>query len=104
YAAWLASCPVTLPVVAPHNTSAWAQYTLQVSDRRKVCNYLKEKGIPTAVHYPMPLNQQPAVADAKVSLPVGDALAQRVLSLPMHPYLGEDEQQRVARAVMEAAG
>ncbi|HQB46276.1 MAG TPA: DegT/DnrJ/EryC1/StrS family aminotransferase, partial [Polyangiaceae bacterium] len=84
YAAWLASCPVTLPVVAPHNTSAWAQYTLQVSDRRKVCNYLKEKGIPTAVHYPMPLNQQPAVADAKVSLPVGDALAQRVLSLPMH--------------------
>lgn len=81
----------TTPYIAPYNQSAWAQYTIQVPAREQVQERLKAAGIPTAVHYPIPLNKQPAVADATVTLPVGNAVAQRVMSLPMHPYLSKDE-------------
>lgn len=77
----------TIPFIEAHNQSAWAQYTIQVDNRDEVQAKLKEQGIPTAVHYPIPLNKQPAVADANALLPVGDAVAERVMSLPMHPYL-----------------
>jgi len=83
-----------------YNTSAWAQYTLQVPKRDVVQERLKQAGIPTAVHYPIPLNKQPAVTDASVQLPVGDAVAKRVMSLPMHPYLDEDSIQRIAHAIV----
>ena len=76
----------TTPFIEEHNTSVYAQYTIRVKDRELVIDALKEKGIPTAVHYPIPLNKQPAVA-TNDSLPVGDRVAQEVLSLPMHPYL-----------------
>ncbi|MND40575.1 UDP-2-acetamido-2-deoxy-3-oxo-D-glucuronate aminotransferase [compost metagenome] len=79
----------TTPYLESHNTSAWAQYTIQVDNRVEVQEKLKAQGIPTAVHYPIPLNKQPAVADTNVTLPVGDAIAERVMSLPMHPYLDE---------------
>jgi UDP-2-acetamido-2-deoxy-ribo-hexuluronate aminotransferase len=55
--------------------------------------------VPTAVHYPIPLNKQPAVADAAAVLPVGDAVAQRIMSLPMHPYLKQDDQAHIASAL-----
>jgi len=77
----------TIPFIEAHNQSAWAQYTIQVDNRDEVQSRLKEQGIPTAVHYPIPLNKQPAVADKNAILPVGDAVAERVMSLPMHPYL-----------------
>ncbi len=85
----------TTPHVELHNTSAWAQYTVQVNNREQVQDRLKQAGIPTAVHYPIPLNKQPAVADASVHLPVGDGVACRVMSLPMHPALGESDQQYI---------
>jgi len=85
----------TTPFIEAHNTSAWAQYTVQVDRREKVQAALKEAGIPTAVHYPVPLNRQPAVASS-ASLPVGDAVAERVMSLPMHPYLEEHQQKYIA--------
>jgi len=87
------------PHVEPHNTSAWAQYTVQVAHRDQVQERLKAAGIPTAVHYPIPLNRQPAVADPAAHLPVGDALAQKVLSLPMHPYLDAAAQERIVQAL-----
>ena len=77
----------TIPFVEAHNQSAWAQYTIQVDNRDEVQAKLKEQGIPTTVHYPIPLNKQPAVADSNAVLPVGDAVVERVMSLPMHPYL-----------------
>ena len=77
----------TIPFIEAHNQSAWAQYTIQVDNRDKVQAKLKEQGIPTAVHYPIPLNKQPAVVDVNAVLPVGDAVAERVMSLPMHPYM-----------------
>ncbi len=90
------------PFIEPHNTSAYAQYTLRVSDRTAVQARLEAAGIPTAVHYPTPLNQQPAVADHSARLPVGDAVAEQVLSLPMHPYLNEAEQHAVVAALQGA--
>ena len=76
----------TTPFIEEHNTSVYAQYTIRVKNREQVIEELQAKGIPTAVHYPIPLNKQPAVA-TNDSLPVGDRVAQEVLSLPMHPYL-----------------
>ena len=93
--------PVT-PFVEAHNTSVYAQYTIQVDNREQVQAKLKEAGIPTAVHYPIPLNKQPAVADATAQLPVGDAVAEKVMSLPMHPYMTEADQQKVVQFLVEA--
>lgn len=87
------------PFVESHNVSAWAQYTIQVPDREAVQDKLKAAGIPTAVHYPIPLNKQPAVADAQAHLPVGDAVAQRVLSLPMGPYAQSGDLSKVCEQV-----
>ena len=90
---------ITPPYIEPHNTSAWAQYTIQVPNRPQVQDALQQQGIPTAVHYPIPLNQQPAVADPAARLPVGDAVAQKVMSLPMHPGLDAATQDRIVRAL-----
>src|SRR5690554_6110104 len=92
----------TTPTVEEHNSSAWAQYTIQVENRDQVQAKLKAEGVPTAVHYPVPLNKQPAVADGKAQLPIGDAVAERVMSLPMHPYMGEEEQKQVLNALKAA--
>lgn len=81
----------TTPFIEPHNTSVYAQYTIQIPHRESTQKKLKEAGIPTAVHYPIPLNKQPAVADADAILPIGDKIAELVMSLPMHPYLNNDE-------------
>ena len=93
---------IQLPHVEPHNQSAWAQYTVQVPHRDQVQQHLKQSGIPTAVHYPIPLNQQPAVADPAARLPVGDAVAQQVMSLPMYPGLDAATQERIVRALLAA--
>jgi len=89
----------TTPVIEDHNTSAWAQYTIQVDNRDTVQSKLKEAGIPTAVHYPIPLNKQPAVEDVSAHLPVGDEAAERVMSLPMHPYMTAEEQTQVVESL-----
>ena len=86
----------TTPYMAPHNTSAWAQYTIRVQDRDAAQEKLKQAGIPTAVHYPIPLNKQPAVADAGAQLPVGDEVAGQVMSLPMSPGLAIVNQTQIA--------
>lgn len=91
----------TTPYLEVHNTSAWAQYTIQVDNRAEVQEKLKAQGIPTAVHYPIPLNKQPAVADTDVMLPIGDAIAERVMSLPMHPYLTPDQQLFIVSAYVK---
>lgn len=90
----------TNPRIEAHNQSAWAQYTVQVNNRDKVQTHLKQAGIPTAVHYPTPLNQQPAVLDINVQLPIGDTVAQRVMSLPMHPFLDEWNQKSIAETLI----
>lgn len=96
YAGLLVDAPVVTPYVEPHNMSVYGQYTVRVNEREQLQAQFKTAGVPTAVHYPIPLNKQPAVADAGVSLPEGDAAAEQVISLPMHPYLGEAAQQQIA--------
>lgn len=81
--------------IESHNRSAFAQYTILVENRDLLVNVLKKEGIPTSVHYPIPLNQQLALLDFTCSLPISDRLAQTVLSLPMHPYLEMEDQQRI---------
>lgn len=96
YAARLSAIGITPPQVARHNISAWAQYTIRVENRPAVQEALKAAGIPTAVHYPLPLNRQPATADPAAHLPVGDKAAEEVMSLPMHPYLDEGTVVEIA--------
>jgi UDP-2-acetamido-2-deoxy-ribo-hexuluronate aminotransferase len=90
----------TTPYLESYNTSAWAQYTIQVNNRTEVQEKLKAQSIPTAVHYPIPLNKQPAVADTNVILPVGDEVAEKVMSLPMHPYLTIEAQEKIIQALV----
>ncbi len=85
----------TAPYIEPHNISVYAQYTIRVDDRRHAQAQLQAAAIPSAVHYPIPLNKQPAVAAPDIRLPVGDAVAEQVISLPMHPYLVPSQQRRI---------
>lgn len=93
---------VTLPHISKDCQSAWAQFTIRVANRTEVLNGLADRQIPTAVHYPKPLNRQPAVAREDSHLPVGDLAAEQVLSLPMHPYLSDDQVETIASALREA--
>jgi dTDP-4-amino-4,6-dideoxygalactose transaminase len=95
-------------IVTPHviegATSTWAQYTLQVENRAKFQTDLKAAGVPTAVYYPIPLSKQKAYAHyPSAPIPVSEALAAKVVSLPMHPYLDEATQDRVVTAVLASA-
>jgi UDP-2-acetamido-2-deoxy-ribo-hexuluronate aminotransferase len=97
---------VKTPFIAAHNVSVYAQYTIQVDNREQVQAKLKEQGIPTAVHYPVPLNMQPAFASlgqGEGSFPKSDAAARRVMSLPMDAFLDEATQDRIVAAVRAAA-
>ncbi len=91
-------------VVRPDRTSVYAQYTVRTDRRAALEAALRAKGIPTAVHYPLSLHQQPAYAAGweGVSFPAAERLAREVLSLPMHADLDESTQDRIAAAVREA--
>jgi UDP-2-acetamido-2-deoxy-ribo-hexuluronate aminotransferase len=103
--AGLAPAVRTLPV-RTDRSSVYAQYTVRCTDRASMERKLKTAGIPTAVHYPVSLHQQPAYAHLfpGASFPVSEALAREVLSLPMHPYLDEATQGRIGDAVRTASG
>jgi len=90
--------------VRPDRDSVWAQYTLMVPDRDTVQARLKEAGIPTAIHYPRPIHEQPAYAPFAQpdATPVSTRLAREVISLPMHPDLDPATQDRIADAVRRA--
>ncbi len=96
---------VTTPTVPQHAVSAWAQYTIKVRDREAVQAALKAAGIPTAVYYPRPMHLQTAYADygeGEGSMPVSEALCGQVLSLPMHPYLGMEQVDRICDTLIRA--
>ena len=93
-----------LPVIKPHNTSVFAQYTLNVEDRDQVQKALQEQGIPTAVHYPLGLHEQPifkTMFPGEQHFPNTERAARRVLSIPMHPYLIREDQEKIAHALSE---
>ena len=97
---------VAVPTIRDEATSAWAEYTVQVERRDTVREQLASRGVPSAVYYPRPLHQQPAYAEyprADGGLMVSERLSERVLSLPMHPYLDDATQDRVVDALRAAA-
>lgn len=107
YSQLLSARGIKTPYVEPHNLSVYAQYTILLNNRDTVQKKLQEKEIPTAVHYPIPLNLQPVFAylnKPKGSFPVAERIAEQVLSLPMHPYLSEKDQDLIVTAVSEAVG
>jgi len=102
YSAQLQAIGIEPPKIARHNISAWAQFTVRVDSRDAVQAELKKAGVPTAVHYPKPLNRQPAVADETAKLPHGDKAAETVMSLPMHPYMASNDISRIVHALSSA--
>lgn len=94
---------VVTPFVEEYNQSVFGQYTILVNDRKRVMQDLSLKGIPTAVHYPVPLNEQPAYSHYCCSgcTPVASQIAKRVMSLPMSPDLSYVQQEQVVEAIAE---
>ncbi|MEW9902612.1 DegT/DnrJ/EryC1/StrS family aminotransferase [Pseudomonas putida] len=99
-------CPqVFTPCVLPESNCVYAQYTLQVDSREALSSALKELGIPTAVHYPVPLHLQPVFAHLNHGVgafPIAEAWSSRVLSLPMGPDMTEEQQAQVVGALQNA--
>ncbi len=96
---------VKTPSVRDYNTSVYAQYTIEVPNRVEFQKSMHEAGIPTAVHYPISMHQQKALAYLNHNVgdfPHSEQASARVISLPMHPYLKEEEQIRIAEAVKKA--
>ncbi len=88
---------IITPTLIPHTTSAWAQYSIRVKEegkREKLQEKLKEAGIPTAIHYPMPLHLQECFAYlgyGKGDFPIAEKVSEEIMSLPMNPYLSDEE-------------
>jgi UDP-2-acetamido-2-deoxy-ribo-hexuluronate aminotransferase len=91
------STPIQLLRMKPDRTSSYAQYTLLVPDRERVQQRMSAAGVPTAVHYPIPMHRQPAYEALCVDtqMPVSEWVAERVISLPMHADLDESTQDRI---------
>ena len=105
YDALLDAAGIERITVRPDRTSVFAQYTVLVDDRARVQSRLQAAGIPTAVHYPTPLHLQPAYRETQPPvMPVSEAAARRVLSLPMHADMDPGLQSSIVQALLAAAG
>ncbi len=108
YDALLGGIPgIQSPVIANGNTSVYAQYTILSSNRDRLSQFLKEKGIPSVAYYPAPLHLQCAFANLNHKsgdFPVAEQVSAQCLSLPMSPYLTMKEQEMVAEAIKGSIG
>ena len=96
---------VQIPHVPARVSSTWAQYTIQYNDREQLQAHLREAGVPNVVYYAKPLHLQTAYRDCHVGgngLPITDQIQNRVLSLPMHPYLEEETQEYIIQTIFSA--
>ncbi len=94
---------VKVPYIKEGNISSWAQYPVLHPQRGKVIERLKQKGIPFAIYYPKPLHLQEAFASLgykKGDFPVSEKIADEIFSIPMHPYLSREDQERVVEAII----
>ena len=90
------------PIIKADRTSAWAQYSIRVKNRDELQTKLKEVGIPTAVHYPMPLHLQECFAYLgykEGDFPVAEKISDEIMSLPMNPYVGDGEIDLIAENI-----
>lgn len=105
YAEMLSDANCIVPTVAAFNKSVFAQYTLMAEDREAVQAALKEQGIPSAVYYPITLDKQPALnGSSRVPAALTNAkeVQDRVFSIPMHPYLKQEDMQRICDVIKQA--
>jgi UDP-2-acetamido-2-deoxy-ribo-hexuluronate aminotransferase len=94
YTSILEEKEIILPALNKNATSAWAQYSIRVKERDSIQENLKTQGIPTAVHYPVPLHLQECfeyLGYKKGDFPVAEQVSDEILSLPMNPYLKDNE-------------
>lgn len=95
------------PIISPSNSHAYAQYTIRLDDRDGIRSALKDAGVPTAVHYPKCLHEQPVFGSVDCNwgdFPEAEKASREVLSLPMHPFLDEAAQDEIVAAVKAALG
>lgn len=95
---------VSLPYMESDRTSAWAQYTLRVPNRETLQQNLKDKGIPTSVHYPRTMANQPAYNNPAFNpfgIPESEKASMEVVSLPMHPYMSDQDRNTIVSAVLD---
>jgi len=102
YSELLAAAGIDLVTLRSDRTSVYAQYTVLVPNRDSMQKRLSETGIPTAVHYPVPLNEQPAYKHLCCSdcAPIAQQIAKRVMSLPMSPDLSAEDQDKIVGALL----
>jgi len=106
YKEFLKDADVILPYCAEFSTHIYHQFSIRVKDRKGLQEHLNSKGIPTAVHYPIPLNQQPAFKNIspKSNVPVAEKVAQEIISLPMFPELTKEEIKYISESITEFTG
>jgi dTDP-4-amino-4,6-dideoxygalactose transaminase len=95
---------ITLPAVHENAEPVWHLFVIRIGERERLQSLLKEEGIATGIHYPVPLHEQPAYEDrrASYSLPVTERAAQEVLSLPMYAELTQEQIEAVCNTVSSA--
>ncbi|WP_263079618.1 DegT/DnrJ/EryC1/StrS family aminotransferase [Endozoicomonas sp. Mp262] len=97
----LLSCNnIITPFIENNSTSVYAQYTIQVENREELQLSLQKAGLPTVIHYPIPLNRQPAVAEMASIFPVSEYLASRVISLPFYPSITLESQNLIIKTLL----
>jgi dTDP-4-amino-4,6-dideoxygalactose transaminase len=95
---------VVTPTIPEGYLSAWAQYSIQCENRDELISSLKKEGIPTAIYYPKPLHLQKAFTSLgyeKGQCPVAEATAEKIFSLPIHPYLEEKDQDLIIKTLIK---
>ncbi len=93
---------ITLPSIKENRTSVWAQFSIRAKNRDKLKLYLQDKGIPTAIHYPKPLHMQECfkyLGYKKGDFPVAEKISEEIISLPMNPYLKNEEIEYICEQI-----
>ena len=106
YCSKLKDADVVLPYIAEFSTHIYHQFSLRVKDRQGLQNFLTSKDIPSAIHYPMPLHQQPAFKNISKAdpLPVAELVSKEIISLPMYPELTAMEIDYISDSILEFVG
>jgi UDP-2-acetamido-2-deoxy-ribo-hexuluronate aminotransferase len=94
---------VQIPIIASNCTSVWAQYSIRVKNRDRIQTVLNDKGIPTAVYYPIPLHLQECFKHLNYKagdFPVSELIAKEIISLPMNPFLSSAEIEYVSKELI----
>jgi UDP-2-acetamido-2-deoxy-ribo-hexuluronate aminotransferase len=92
------------PTVIHDRNSAWAQYSIRIKNREEVQNKLKDTGVPTAVHYPIPLHLQECfsyLGYQKGDFPISETISKEILSLPINPYMKDEDLAYIVTNLLE---